>query len=110
MSVSFNLHLSELFWFQGEDHVDRIEADLQSSLPSTSSKTSVAVPASRPTGQYNKRLSIHERLAIEFHEHKLKYLREEHEMKMKILQVELEMKIKERDAQMSQMPQQYINL
>lgn len=38
------------------------------------------------------RLTIHEKLAKQFHEHKLKYLKEEHEMKMKILHVELVMK------------------
>lgn len=35
---------------------------------------------------------MHEKLAMEFHEHKLKYLKDEHEMKMKILHVELAMK------------------
>ncbi|KAK9974061.1 hypothetical protein ABG768_022170, partial [Culter alburnus] len=49
------------------------------------------------TGHPKKRLTVHERLAIDFHEHKFKYLKEEHEMKMKILQVELEMKMKERE-------------
>ncbi|ROL44346.1 hypothetical protein DPX16_8768 [Anabarilius grahami] len=38
---------------------------------------------SASTGHPKKRLNVHERLAIEFHEHKFKYLKEEHEMKMK---------------------------
>lgn len=40
-------------------------------------------------------------MATEFHEHKLKYLKEEHEMKMKILSVELEVKMKESKMQWS---------
>lgn len=90
-------------FFQGESQRDITEA-LQGNLPSTSSETRVAVSAS--TGHQNKRVTIHEKLAIEFHEHKLKYLKEEHEMKMKILQVELEMKMKEREMQLSQISQQ----
>ncbi|CAB1343172.1 unnamed protein product [Coregonus sp. 'balchen'] len=38
-----------------------------------------------------KRLSMHEKLAMEFHERKLMYLKEEHVMKMQILHVELAM-------------------
>ncbi|XP_016114391.1 uncharacterized protein [Sinocyclocheilus grahami] len=70
--------------------------EMEGSLPSTSSGARVAMSAS--TGHRKKRLPVHERLANEFHEHKLKYLKEEHEIKMKILQEELEMKMEERDA------------
>ncbi|KAJ8007918.1 hypothetical protein DPEC_G00099170 [Dallia pectoralis] len=44
-----------------------------------------------------QRMTMHEKLAIEFHEHKLKYLKDEHEMKMKILHVELAIKEEERN-------------
>lgn len=36
---------------------------------------------------------MREKLAREFHEHKMKYLKEEREMKMRILQVELDMRL-----------------
>lgn len=36
---------------------------------------------------------MHEKLAREFHDQKMKYLKEEHEIKMKILQIELDMKL-----------------
>lgn len=52
------------------------------------------------TAYRKRRVTIHEKLAIEFHEHKLKYLKE-HEMEMKMVQVELEMKIKESEMQWS---------
>lgn len=39
-------------------------------------------------------MTMHETLTREFHEHKMKYLKEEHEMR--ILQVELDMKLEER--------------
>ena len=42
---------------------------------------------------------MHEKLAFEFHEQKMKYLKEEHDMKMRILQVELDMKLEERAVQ-----------
>lgn len=42
---------------------------------------------------------MHEKLALEFHELKMKYLKGEHEMKMRILQVELDMKLEERAIQ-----------
>ena len=42
---------------------------------------------------------MHEKLAVEFHEQKMKYLKEEHDMKMRILQVELDMKLEERADQ-----------
>lgn len=45
-------------------------------------------------------MTIHEKLAIEFHERKLQYLKEEHEVKMKILHLELSMK--ERDMKQQQ--------
>jgi len=61
------------------------------------------------TGIQKKRFTVHEKLANDFHEHKLKYLKEEHEMKMNILQVELEIKMKEREMQQTQMSQ-YMNL
>lgn len=47
-----------------------------------------------------QKVTIQKRLAIEFHEYKLKYLKGEYDMKMKILQVEREMKIKEREMQL----------
>ena len=49
--------------------------------------------------QRPKRMSMHEKLALEFHEQKMKYLKEEHDMKMRILQVELDMKLEERADQ-----------
>ena len=42
---------------------------------------------------------MHEKLALEFHEQKMKYLKEEHDMKMRNLQVELDMKLEERAVQ-----------
>ena len=42
---------------------------------------------------------MHEKLAFEFHEQKMKYLKEEHAIKMRILQVELDMKLEERAVQ-----------
>ena len=41
-------------------------------------------------------MTMHEKLAREFHEHKIKYLKEEHEVKLRILQVELDMKLEDR--------------
>lgn len=93
----------ELFFFQGEGQ-NRTE-ELEGSLPSTSSGARVAVSAN--TGHQKKRLAVRERLANKFHEHKLKYLKEEHEMNMNTLLVELEMKMKEREMQQSH---QYIHL
>ncbi|CAB1337869.1 unnamed protein product, partial [Coregonus sp. 'balchen'] len=49
------------------------------------------------------RLSMHEKLAMEFNERKLVYLKEDHAMKMQILHVELAMKEEERNM----MQQQY---
>ncbi len=40
--------------------------------------------------------SLRKDSAINFHEHKMIYLKEEHEMKMRILQVKLDMKLGER--------------
>ncbi|KAI2650242.1 Urea transporter 2 [Labeo rohita] len=73
--------------------------ELESSLPSTSSEARVAMSAS--TGNQKKRLTVYEKLANDFHEHKLKYLKEEHEMKIKM---------KEREMQQAQMSHQYMNL
>ena len=42
--------------------------------------------------QRPKKITMHEKLAREFHERKIEYLKEEHEMKMRILEVELDMK------------------
>ena len=52
-----------------------------------------------PSSRDQKRMSMHEKLAFEFHEQKMKYLKEEHNMKMRILQVELDMKLEERAVQ-----------
>jgi hypothetical protein len=46
--------------------------------------------------QRTKKMTMHEKLAREFHEHKMKCLKEEHDKKMRILQVELDMKLEER--------------
>ena len=46
--------------------------------------------------QRPKKITMHEKLAREFHERKIEYLKEEHEMKMRILEVELDMKLGER--------------
>ena len=50
-----------------------------------------------------KRLTFHEKLALEFHERKMQYLKEEHELKMRILQVELSVKEMERDMKQQQL-------
>lgn len=55
-----------------------------------------------------KRLTIHEKLAVEFHERKMQYLKDEHELKMKILQVELSVKEMERDT--IQRQQQHVSV
>ncbi|XP_059411376.1 uncharacterized protein LOC132144827 [Carassius carassius] len=67
------------------------------SCSSISQHPAVSNPGSRSRG---KRMTIHEKLAIEFHERKLQYLKEEHEVKMKILHLELSMK--ERDMKQQQ--------
>lgn len=53
-------------------------------------------------GRMTKRLTTHEKLAMEFRKHKLKYLKEEHEMNMKIFHVELVMKEEEEERNMKQ--------
>lgn len=82
--------------------------DLQGFLPSISSETRVAVSAS--TGKQNNIVTIHERQAIDFDEHKLKYLKEKHEMKLKLIQIEAEMKEKKKVMQLSQILHQCMNL
>lgn len=67
-------------------------------VPSTSAMASQREDAATTSQQRPKRMPLHERLAREFHEHKMKYLKEEHEMKMKILQLELDIKLEERAA------------
>ncbi|XP_051958198.1 uncharacterized protein LOC127626457 [Xyrauchen texanus] len=67
------------------------------SCSSISQHPAVSNPGSRSRG---KRMTIHEKLAIEFHERKLQYLKEEHEVKMKILHLDLSMK--ERDMKQQQ--------
>ncbi|CAB1344783.1 unnamed protein product, partial [Coregonus sp. 'balchen'] len=49
-----------------------------------------------------KRLSMQEKLAMEFPEHKLMYLKKEHDMKTRILHVELAMKKEERNRKHQQ--------
>ncbi|CAL8249941.1 unnamed protein product [Arctogadus glacialis] len=63
--------------------------------PSTSGMASRRKDAATTFQQRPKRMSMHEKLAFEFHEQKMKYLKEEHDMKMRILQVELDMKLEE---------------
>ncbi|MBN3289414.1 MSD3 protein, partial [Polypterus senegalus] len=70
------------------------------SCGSISQHPAVSNPGSRSRG---KRMTIHEKLAIEFHECKLKYLKEEHEVKMKILHLELSMKEREMKQQQCQL-------
>ncbi|CAB1311880.1 unnamed protein product [Coregonus sp. 'balchen'] len=48
------------------------------------------------------RLSMHEELAMEFHERKLMYLKEDHDVKMQIINVELAMKEEERNMKQQQ--------
>ncbi|CDQ70718.1 unnamed protein product [Oncorhynchus mykiss] len=48
-------------------------------------------------GRQRQKLSMHEKLTMEFNERKLMYLKEEHDMKMHILHVELSMKEEERN-------------
>uniref|UniRef100_A0A3B4ZP87 Regulatory protein zeste n=1 Tax=Stegastes partitus TaxID=144197 RepID=A0A3B4ZP87_9TELE len=72
--------------------------EYQPSTPVAAAAT-ISNPGSGPRG---KRLTIHEKLAIEFHECKLQYLKEEHELKMKILHVELSNKKVERAMKQQQ--------
>lgn len=66
-------------------------------VPSTSATAAAMTEEVVSTCQRKtKKMTMHERLAREFHEHKMKYLKEEHEMKMRILQVELDMKLEEK--------------
>lgn len=67
--------------------------------PSTSGMASQRKDDATTFQQRPKRMSMHEKLVLEFHEQKMKYLKEEHDLKMKILQVELEMKLEERAVQ-----------
>lgn len=67
--------------------------------PSTSGTASQTKDTSTTFQQRPKKMSMHENLALEFHELKMKYLKGEHEMKMRILQVELDMKLEERAIQ-----------
>ncbi|KAJ7992472.1 hypothetical protein DPEC_G00278900 [Dallia pectoralis] len=93
----------------GDDHVDSSNrAPFQSSFDDHQSSETLSRDEGRSTtsavgtredgitipGQRTrtKRLTIHEKLAMEFHEHKIKYLKDEHEMKMRILNAELAMK------------------
>lgn len=73
---------------------DQAEPMQSECVPSTSA-TAAAIPevVSRPTCQRRKKMTMHEKLAREFHDQKMKYLKEEHEIKMKILQIELDMKL-----------------
>ncbi|XP_062268609.1 uncharacterized protein LOC133974844 [Platichthys flesus] len=63
--------------------------------PSTSAMASLGDEAAT-IQQRPKKITMHEKLAREFHERKIEYLKEEHEMKMRILEVELDMKLGER--------------
>lgn len=102
-----------------DDHLDSSDgAPFQSSfddhqslevLRQDESQPTTAAAAWREDGVTNsgqmrrtKRLTMHEKLAMEFHEHKLKYLKDEHEIKMKILHVELAMKEEERNMKQQQ--------
>ena len=71
----------------------------RASAPSTSGMASWRKDAATTFQQRPKRMSMHEKLAFEFHEQKMKYLKEEHDKKMRILQVELDMKLEERAVQ-----------
>lgn len=65
-------------------------------VPSTSAPASLTKDAATTFQNRASRMTIHEKLAREFHEQKIKFMKEEHEMKMRILQVELDMKLEER--------------
>lgn len=73
-------------------NMNRLEEPVHSEcVPSTSATTSLRGNTAflrRP-----KEMTMREKLAREFHEHKMKYLKEEREMKMRILQVELDMRL-----------------
>lgn len=77
-----------LNWLEKPEHSECV--------PSTSAPASLRKDAATTFQQRTSKMTIHEKLAREFHEEKMKYLKEEHEMKMRILQVELDMKLEER--------------
>lgn len=77
--------------------MNRLEEPVHSECePSTSAITSLREDAATTFQQGTKKMTMHEKLAREFHEHKMKYLMEEHEKKIRIQQVELDMKLEER--------------
>ncbi|XP_045929983.1 myb/SANT-like DNA-binding domain-containing protein 3 [Micropterus dolomieu] len=93
------------------DNQQPLEDDHQSLevLRQDESQPTTAAAAWREDGVTNsgqmrrtKRLTMYEKLSMEFHEHKVKYLKDEHEIKMKILHVDLAMKEEERNMKQQQ--------
>lgn len=71
--------------------MNRLEEPAHSEcVPSTSATTSLR--GNTAFQQRPKEMTMREKLAREFHEHKMKCLKED-EMKMRILQVELDMRL-----------------
>ncbi|CDQ57874.1 unnamed protein product [Oncorhynchus mykiss] len=78
-----------------ERNVNRLEEPVHSEcVPSTSAIASLREDAATTFQQRTKKMTMHEKLGREFHEHEMKYLNEEHEIT--ILQVGLDMKLEER--------------
>ncbi|CAB1313593.1 unnamed protein product [Coregonus sp. 'balchen'] len=83
-----------------DDHLDSSDwGPFQSSFGQPVSKSLTQA------GGQRQRLSMHEKLAMAFHECKLMYLKKEHDMKMQILYVELAME-EEEERNMKQQPYQ----
>ncbi|KAK2819649.1 hypothetical protein Q7C36_021295 [Tachysurus vachellii] len=81
-----------------DDHIS-LESPREGTCQPTTSEA-----ARREDGVANLgRKTIHETLAMDYDEHKLKYLKEEHEIKMKFPHIELVMKEEERNMKQQQM-------
>ncbi|CAB1313479.1 unnamed protein product, partial [Coregonus sp. 'balchen'] len=82
-----------------DDHLDSSDGRPFQSSFAARREDCVTTPGWRTK---RKRLSMHEKLPMEFHERKLMYLKEEHDMTMQILHVELAMKEEERNRKQQQ--------
>ncbi|KAK6308726.1 hypothetical protein J4Q44_G00201890 [Coregonus suidteri] len=89
--------------FEADDHHCLVGIRQDEGQPTTSAAARredwVTNPGRRTK---TKRLSMCDKLAMEFNERKLMYLKEEHDMKMQIINVELAMKEEERNRKQQQ--------
>ncbi|KAK2868836.1 hypothetical protein Q7C36_000707 [Tachysurus vachellii] len=84
-----------------DDHVS-LEGPREGTCQPTTSEAARREDGVANLGRKPKRQTIQEKLTMDYHEHKLKYLKEEHEIKMKIFNIELALKEEERNMKQQQ--------